>query len=351
MYTTQKRDVTDPECPLYESRWEHDACGTGFLADVSGNASHFIVQTALNALDRLTHRGAQDADAETTDGAGILTHIPKALFCEELEQLHIPLADPDDLAVGMIFLPSQDRSPAAFTQSRQIIERTLTETGLTFLCWRTPPIDYTVLGTHARKTAPAIAQVLLARPAQLAPDEYNRTLYYARRLIEHRLLAAQITDCYIASLSHTILIYKGLLAANELARFYLDLANPHYTSALAVFHLRYSTNTLPAWPLAQPMHLLAHNGEINTVQGNRRWMQAREGAFSSPLWGERIQDLLPVIQPNGGRSPLNLTTLWNYLPTLVVGYFIVCRCLFHLPGNRTQNWTKPNGPGVNIMQV
>src|SRR5579863_9428710 len=153
--------VADPAYPLYNPRWEHDACGTGFLAQISGDASHSLVQTALQALANLTHRGAQDADAETSDGAGLLTQIPKTLFQQELQAQQVP--NPEDLAVGMLFLPSQDRSPQAYQQSRQIIEHTLNEVELTQgLLWRNPPIDYSVLGTRARATAPSIAQILLA---------------------------------------------------------------------------------------------------------------------------------------------------------------------------------------------
>jgi glutamate synthase domain-containing protein 2/glutamate synthase domain-containing protein 1/glutamate synthase domain-containing protein 3 len=309
-----QHEISDPACPLYESRWEHDACGTGFLARISGEASHFIVESALAALARLTHRGAQDADAETSDGAGILTQIPRALFAEQLEQQHIALENLEDLAVGMIFLPAQQRNPAAYEESRRIIEQTLAEAGLLFLTWRIPPIDYSILGARARETAPSIEQVLLTRPDHFSPDAYDRALYRARRLIEQRLRTAQITDCYIASLSRTTLVYKGLLAPNQLASFYRDLADPCYTSTLAVFHQRYSTNTFPAWPLAQPMRLLAHNGEINTIQGNRNWMQAREGAFASPLWQESVQDLLPVVQEGGSDS----TQLDNALELLAV---------------------------------
>jgi glutamate synthase (NADPH/NADH) large chain/glutamate synthase (ferredoxin) len=302
MHTMQTHDTSDPLYPLYDARWEHDACGTGFLAQVSGEASHALVETALTALARLTHRGAQDADAETSDGAGILTQIPRVLFAEELQAQHIIITDPGDLAVGMLFLPSQERSPHAHTESRRIIEQTLTDVGLVFLTWRNPPIDYTVLGSRARKTAPDIAQIVISRPAHLARDQYERSLYHARRLIERRLREAQIRDCYIVSLSSTTLIHKGLLAPNELARFYRDLADPRYTSAIAVFHQRYSTNTFPAWPLAQPLRLLAHNGEINTLQGNRHWMQAREGGLTSPLWEDKMRDLLPVVQPEGSDS-------------------------------------------------
>src|SRR5260370_25831151 len=293
--------------PLYNPRWEHDACGTGFLAQISGEASHQLVQTALEALSRLTHRGAQDDDAETSDGAGLLTQIPRAICCAEIQAQGITVPDPEDLAVGMLFLPSQDRYPAENIQSRQIIEETLHEIGLgwsesssTF--WRNPPIDYTILGSRARETAPSIAQVLLMRSAHLSVEQYERTLYHARRLIEQRLLKAEIKDCYIVSLSRTTVVYKGLLAPNELARFYLDLADPRYTSAFAIFHQRYSTNTFPSWSLAQPFRLVAHNGEINTIQGNRNWMQAREASLVSPHWGNDFHDLLPIIQPGGSDS-------------------------------------------------
>ncbi len=293
----------DPQFPLYDWRWEHDACGTGFLAHIGGERSHLIVQTALEALARLTHRGAQDADAETYDGAGIMTQLPRELLCEELDARQAGhVDDPADLAVGMFFLPSLERSPDAYEECRRLIEQALVDVGLVFLGWRNPPVDYTVLGAKARAIAPTIAQALLARPALLPSEHYARMLYYVRRLIEGRLRAARLDECYIVSLSHTTLIYKGLLPPSDLARFYLDLADPRYTSALAVFHQRFSTNTLPSWPLAQPVRMLAHNGEINTVQGNRNWMQAREGALESPLWEEKIKDLFPVVQPSGSDS-------------------------------------------------
>ena len=297
----------DPVYPLYNAHWEHDACGTGFLAQVSGEPSHPLVQTALEALTRLTHRGAQDADAETSDGAGLLTQIPKEIFRAEIQAQGITLNDPEDIAVGMLFLPSQQRLPSQNMQSRQIIEQTLREVDLIrssdpTTIWRNPPIDYTILGTRARETAPSIAQVLLIRPAHLSLKQYESTLYHARRLIEQRLQKADIKECYIVSLSRFTVVYKGLLAPNELARFYLDLADPRYKSAFAIFHQRYSTNTFPSWPLAQPFRLLAHNGEINTIQGNRNWLQAREASLVSQHWDHDFNDLLPIIQPGGSDS-------------------------------------------------
>lgn len=300
--------TTGSAYPLYDSRWEHDACGTGFLAQVSGEASHQLIQMALEALTHLTHRGAQDADAQTSDGAGLLTQIPRALLCEELQEQQISIPDPEDLALGMIFLPAPDRSQATNAQSRSIIEQTLHEVGLSLLSWRTPPIDPMIPGTRARETAPCIEQILLMRPPHLTIQEYERALYHARRRIERRLQEEKIDNCYIVSLSRTTVVYKGLLAPDQLARFYLDLADARYTSAFAIFHQRYSTNTFPSWPLAQPMRLVAHNGEINTIQGNRNWMQAREKALYSPLWSESenrprpYDDLLPVIQEGGSDS-------------------------------------------------
>nr|BBH90772.1 glutamate synthase [Thermosporothrix sp. COM3] len=279
--------------PLYDARQEHDACGTGFIAHVSGHASHDLVQQALSALANLTHRGAQDADAQTYDGAGIMTQIPQALLSAELNR---PDLDPADLAVGVLFLPHPERAPADNEKSRQLVEQTLSELGLLWLGWRTPPLDETVLGTRARETMPQIMHALVSRPASLDVSAYEQTLYYARRLLEQRLHEARISDCYIASLSHRTIVYKGLLAPDQLARFYLDLVDPRYASALAVFHQRYSTNTFPSWPLAQPFRLLAHNGEINTLQGNRNWMRAREKSLSSPLWGERVNAFVPVLQ-------------------------------------------------------
>ncbi len=282
--------------PLYEARWEHDACGTGFLADVSGSASHLLIEQALLALANLTHRGAQDAGADTNDGAGLLTALPHTLFSAILQEREITLENPRDLAVGMLFLPSAQRTPDCHLRARQVVEQALERLSIPLLMWRDPPLDLAVPGAAARASMPTIVQVLLARPDSLSDQEYERVLYHARRLIEKGWLEAELAGAYIASLSAQTIVYKGLLAPTELARFYLDLADERYTSSFAIFHQRYSTNTFPAWPLAQPMRFLAHNGEINTIQGNRHWMQARERSLSSPLWGERLPDLVPVIQ-------------------------------------------------------
>jgi glutamate synthase domain-containing protein 1 len=301
------KHTNDSTFPLYNAHWEHDACGMGFLAQISGEPNHYIVKTALEALTRLTHRGAQDADAETSDGAGLLTQIPRELFSEEVRSLGITLNDPEDIAAGMLFLPSQERFPEENTQSRLIIEQVLREVDLVRIdgndiIWRNPPIDNAILGERARETAPNIVQILLLRSNQLSLKMYERSLYHARRLIEKRLQRAGIKGAYIVSLSRSTIIYKGLLAPNELNRFYLDLADSRYKSAFAIFHQRYSTNTFPSWALAQPFRMLAHNGEINTIQGNRNWLQAREASLDSRYWHQDFQDLLPIIQVEGSDS-------------------------------------------------
>ena len=302
MQASSTGKAIDGHYPLYEARWEHDACGTGFLADVSGSASHLLVEQALTVLANLTHRGAQDAEADTNDGAGLLTQIPRALLSAELREQQITLTHPEDLAVGMFFLPAANAFPTANAQARQIVEETLAELHLPLLIWRDPPLDLSVPGAGARATMPTIVQVLLARPTQFSSDEYERELYHARRLIEKRWLEAGLVDGYISSFSAQTIVYKGLLAPAELARFYLDLADERYLSSFAILHQRYSTNTFPSWSRAQPMRILAHNGEINTIQGNQNWMQARERSLASPLWGERLPALSPVIEPTGSDS-------------------------------------------------
>lgn len=302
MHISSTGKAIDGNYPLYEARWEHDACGTGFLADVSGSPSHLLIEQALTVLANLTHRGAQDADSETNDGAGLLTQVPRALLCAELQEQQMTLTNPEDLAAGMLFLPSVGISPSTNSQARWIVEETLSELHIPLLTWRKPPLDLTVPGARARETMPEIVQVLLARPDHLSAEEFERELYHARRMIEKRWLNAELDEGYIASFSAQTIAYKGLLAPTELARFYLDLADERYISSFAILHQRYSTNTFPSWSRAQPMRFLAHNGEINTIQGNQNWMQARECSLASPLWGERLPDLFPVIEPTGSDS-------------------------------------------------
>ena len=285
---------------MYKDINEKDACGVGFIANRFGNRSHEIIKMATQAVTNLTHRGAVAADAKTGDGAGILTQIPEKLFQKELEKLGVHLASINDMGVGMIFLPRHNQSAQA--QGRALVEKTLQQYGVPLLGWRSVPLDLSALGTTALETMPEIQQVLVGRPEQLTDDAFERRLYLICKELEHRITATGLDEFHIASFSHRTVVYKGLLVAPQLSQFYPDLEDSDFEAALAVFHQRYSTNTSSTWMLAQPFHTLAHNGEINTLMGNRNWMRAREADLQSPLWNEHIQKLVPIIDQHGSDS-------------------------------------------------
>ncbi len=296
---------------LYDPAWEHDGCGVGFVARPTAHPSRDIVEMALEAVVNLTHRGALDADARTGDGAGILVQIPRRFFARELERLGFRLERPEELAVGMVFLPREEGRAAL---ARRILEARAQGRGLRLLGWRQVPVDTSALGDKALATCPRIEQLLVV-PAQAMDDEtYERALYLARKEAEGDLRREGLDDCYIPSFSHARLVYKGLLVAKQLRDFYLDLQDPLFESALAIFHQRYSTNTFPTWPLSQPMRFLAHNGEINTLMGNQNWMRAREPELHSHVWGEDMAALRPIIVPGGSDSAM----LDNVLEALVL---------------------------------
>ena len=279
---------------LYDPLDEHDACGVGFVANVSGRVTHDIIHNGLEALCNLTHRGAVDADGRTGDGAGLLTQLPLNFFRRQAERMG--QRSGDDLAVGVFFLP-RDKTVAA--RCRKITTDVIEGHGLAPLGWRQVPVDESVLGAKALTTAPSIEQLLVAR-ALVTKSEFESTLYRARREVEQR--TAEFEDFYIPSFSSRTIVYKGLLTGSQLGPFYPDLTEPDFEAALAVFHQRYSTNTFPNWALAQPFRLLGHNGEINTVSGNRGWMRARHLANSHSVSREDSVDLGPVIWSKGSDS-------------------------------------------------
>ncbi len=285
---------------LYDPAFEHGSCGTGFVADVSGHRSHGILQRAVTAVCNVTHRGAVSADGKTGDGAGIMAQIPLKLLRKDLERLGRRLSEPGDLAVGMVFLPGQNA--AAQRACVEIIEAAVQRAGLPLLGWRVAPVDRSALGETAAASEPAVRQVLMGRPSGMTEEQFARTLYQVRRAIERQAGERGIQGLYFPSFSHKTIVYKGLLVAPQLHRYYLDLVDPDFETALAVYHQRYSTNTFPNWFLAQPFRFLAHNGEINTLQGNCNWMRAREPELKSPVWGHGIQDLVPIIDPSGSDS-------------------------------------------------
>ncbi|OGU47628.1 MAG: glutamate synthase subunit alpha [Ignavibacteria bacterium GWC2_56_12] len=286
--------------PLYDSRFEHDACGTGFVAKISGAKSHDIIRKAITSVCNLTHRGAVAADTQTGDGAGILSQLPVSFFLKQVPELVARLEAEDELGVGMFFMPGADED--ARSLCRALVEHVTSSQGLGLLGWRRVPVDTSVLGESAALTAPLIEQVFVRRPRHISPTSFERTLYACRKEIEKHMLKTEVRSFYVCSFSGRTIIYKGLMIATALDTFFPDLKDEMFTSAFAVYHQRYSTNTFPTWGLAQPFRMLAHNGEINTIQGNRVWTRAREMEIASDAWGEHTKVLQPILQPGGSDS-------------------------------------------------
>ncbi|AFZ57943.1 glutamate synthase subunit alpha [Anabaena cylindrica FACHB-243] len=283
---------------------ERDACGVGFIAHRQNSSSHEILAKALTALTCLEHRGGCSADQDSGDGAGILTAIPWELFQQE----GIDVANTGKMAVGMIFLP-QDQKAAQ--QAKAVFEQVAAEEKFTVLGWRVVPVRSDVLGLQAKENQPQIEQVFLAS-ADKSGDELERELYITRRRIVKA--AKNISEeFYVCSLSVRTIVYKGMVRSSVLGEFYEDLKNPAFKIAFAVYHRRFSTNTMPKWPLAQPMRLLGHNGEINTLLGNINWMMAREATLDHPVWNGREDEFKPLVNIDSSDS----ATLDNVLELLV----------------------------------
>ncbi len=288
------------EAPLYDPRFEHDACGIGFVADLSGRATRKILDDGLKCLERLAHRGAFDADGKSGDGAGILCSIPHTLINRELERIGQRAHRPGDVALGMLFLP---RENALNAQARAIIADEMQRHSLEVLTWRTVVHEPNVLGKRAFETLPDIQQVLIERPSAMRSElEFDQFLFLVRSRIQNRIFRetgakrhASLPGFYIPSMSCRSVTYKALVSAPQLRRFYLDLNDPDFKVSHILFHQRYSTNTLPTWERAQPFRFMCHNGEINTLQGNINWMKAREPMLDSLVWGSDIEDLKPII--------------------------------------------------------
>ena len=285
---------------LYDSRYEHDACGVGFVADLKGRARHDIIRRGIDVLDNLVHRGASGGDGKTGDGAGILFQIPHAFFSAECKKNGITLPKAGEYAVGMIFLP-QDKGAAE--ECKKITEETIAAAAeFHFLGWREVPVNPDALGDFARAAQPAIVQCFLDIE-HTEPDAFERRLYVLRRKIEKQVAARikQADEFYIPSLSCRTVLYKGMMMGAQVRDFYLDLEDESVVSALAVIHQRYSTNTFPSWKLSQPFRFLAHNGEINTLRGNINQMRSREKGLSSELIPE-LSELAPIIDEDGSDS-------------------------------------------------
>ncbi|HKX12803.1 MAG TPA: glutamate synthase central domain-containing protein, partial [bacterium] len=293
---------------LYDSRFEHDSCGVGFIVHMKGQKSHDIVEQALLTLNHLIHRGACGCEVNTGDGAGILIQVPDAFLRKEFAKLGVVLPKEGDYGVGTLFLPA-DKAQAE--KAKEILEHLVVEEGQKFLGWRPVPVDPSMLGKTSRAAMPEILQFIIGvgeKGPNLpgpADDAFERRLFIIRKCFENAIRFSRMKnwqDVYIPSLSSRTLIYKGMLTTEQLNPFYPDLSDPEMKTAIGLVHSRFSTNTFPNWELAHPFRFIAHNGEINTVRGNINWMRAREALFASPLFGKELKKVLPVVREYGSDS-------------------------------------------------
>ena len=297
----------------YDPADERDACGVGLVCALDGKPRREVVELAIRSLKAVWHRGAVDADGKTGDGAGVMVSVPQAFFADQVARTGHKLR-PGPIAVGQIFLPRTDLS--AQEACRTLVESEVLAAGFYIYGWRQTPIDPTVIGDKAVATRPEIEQILLAPPlgqdgAPLDGEALERALFLVRKRIEKN--GPNLPHFYVCSLSARSLVYKGMFLAEHIDRFYPDLRDPRFEAAVAIFHQRYSTNTFPEWRLAQPFRMLAHNGEINTLRGNANWMKSHEIRMAAGAFGDRQEDVKPVIQPGGSDS----MALDNTFETLV----------------------------------
>ena len=300
----QKRLLADEHVSgnkgLYQSQYEHDACGVGMIVNIHGNKSHELVDNALRVLENMEHRGAETRD-KTGDGAGIMLQIPHEFILLQ----GIPVPEKGKYGTGLVFLPKDEKSQQEILS---VMIEEIEREGLTLMHLRTVPTNPGVLGAAAREVEPDIKQIFVTGIADENAPVFERILYKVRKRIENRI---DNEDFYVCSLSNKNIIYKGMLTSGQLRRYFPDLSNDYFTSGLALVHSRFSTNTFPKWKLAQPFRLLAHNGEINTIRGNRGWMKARESVLNSEALGD-IKDLRPIVQ-EGMSDSASLDNVFEFL--------------------------------------
>src|SRR4051794_10169497 len=292
-------DTADPGLPaaqgLYDPALDKDSCGVGFIADIKGRKSHQIVEDALAIVCNLEHRGAVGADPRAGDGAGILVQIPHAFFARKAAKLGFKLPNSGEYAIGVLFMP---RDPDWRQIIRDIYAQMIKREGMTLLGWREVPTDNSTLGEAVKPTEPVHLQVFIGRGKKIrSEEEFERRLYLLRKSISNAIYTRKerrLSGYYPVSISCRTIVYKGMFLADQLGTYYPDLHDPHFDSALALVHQRFSTNTFPAWSLAHPYRMIAHNGEINTLRGNVNWMAARQASVSSDLFGDDISKLWPI---------------------------------------------------------
>ncbi len=314
---------------LYDPAYEHDACGVGFIAHIKGRKSHSIVEQGLTILKNLTHRGAVGWDPKLSDGAGCLIQIPDKLFREEMAKRGVKLPPAGQYGVGMVFLP---RDPASRLACEYEIERAIKDEGQVLLGWRDVPVDNSDLAEPARKLEPVIRQVFVSRGKGVTvTDALERKLYIIRKSAGHAIRALRLEhgkEFYVPTMSARTVCYKGMLLAYQVGEFYLELKDPRVESALALVHQRFSTNTFPSWDLAHPFRMICHNGEINTLRGNVNWIRARQGAISSPVLGQDLEKIWPLIYDGQSDS----ASFDNALELLVMsGYSVAHAMMMMIP--------------------
>ena len=297
---------------LYRAEFEHDSCGIGFVTNLKGKKSHDIIENALTMLTCMEHRGGTGFDVKSGDGAGILIQIPHDFLAADVADLGISLPAADDYGVGMLFFPNQTEQadsqtgPNQAERCRKVLNDAMQELGLELLGYRPVPSDNSMLGAAAVEIEPQIEQVFIKKPDGLSTQEFERKLFVLRKYCAHTInntVADKIDEFYVASMSSRTIVYKGQFTTAQVRQYYLDLQNERVTSGLAMFHSRFSTNTFPAWHRAQPFRYLSHNGEINTVQGNINWMNAREAMFNSVNFSEaELNMILPICNRNNSDS-------------------------------------------------
>lgn len=293
----------------YSPDHEHDSCGVGLVVAIDGRPRREIVEMGINALKNVWHRGAVAADGKTGDGAGISLDVPQAFFQEQVRNIgHVPSESP--ICIGHIFLPRIDHIQQE--SARSIVETEIMHFGFYIYGWRQTPVDVSVIGQRAADTRPQIEQIMFRDERNRSDEELERALYICRRRIERMAREEGILDIYVCSLSQKSIVYKGMFLAQDIDEFYLDLKNENFTSAVAIYHQRYSTNTFPQWSLAQPFRMLAHNGEINTLRGNINWMKSHEIKMVSGSFGDHQEDIKPVIS-NGLSDSAALDSVFELL--------------------------------------
>jgi len=332
--------VSHPHLPaaqgLYDPAYEHDACGVGFVAHIKGRKSHAIVEQGLTVLKNLTHRGAVGYDPKLSDGSGLLIQIPDRFLREEMAKQRVTLPPVGAYGVGMVFLP---REPASRLACEYEIERAIKDEGQELLGWRDVPVDNADLAKAAKRLEPAIRQVFIGRgEAVTTTDGLERKLYIIRKSAGHAIQALKLAhgkEFYVPSMSARTIVYKGMLLANQVGEYYLDLKDARLESALAMVHQRFSTNTFPSWDLAHPFRLVCHNGEINTVRGNQNWIRARQGAISSPVLGDDLAKIWPLIYDGQSDS----ASFDNALELLVMGGYSVAHAMMMMIPEAWENHT------------